>query len=378
MKKKKLAYITDLTNKPDGGGSYAVNWNIQNQLRKHFDLYSPAPIRPSISEREKLWSRIQRYLLKKPSRFFYFSPSTLKKNAKNAAAIYEKQNAIDGVIFRSATRWCHCKPSTPYFIYLDVVFHTFFENTFKSENFIKSDLERIYHYEAEFLENASAVFFENRWGMEKAKKAYQLKRNHYYVCNRGGVIEPPAIDVWNNDKKILLSIAMNFKQKGGDITLNSFKELKKLYPHLRWHIIGGKPCDGWEFIDGITYEGFLDPTNPKDLIRFRKLLSNAFLFIHPTREDTSPLVLTEAAYFGCPSISVNKFAIPELVINNTTGILLNSPITPEDLTDTIQQLMENPKIYYEMRKNAFNFSRNNFSWNNIGNNMAEKIKAHLS
>ena len=31
------------------------------------------------------------------------------------------------------------------------------------------------------------------------------------------------------------------------------------------------------------------------------------------REDTNPWVITEAAYFGGPSISVNRFAIPELV-----------------------------------------------------------------
>jgi glycosyltransferase involved in cell wall biosynthesis len=373
---KKITYITDLENKPGGGGSYAVNWHIQDQLQNHFDLFSPRPIVPAISYAERLTSQIQRYIFKKPSNFFYFSPSTLNGNAKKAASHFGK--GIDAVFFRSATRWCHCAPPVPYFVYLDIVFHTFFENTFDKKNFLASDLNRIYQAEANFLENASAVFFESDWGLCKAREAYSLKGDHYLVAGRGGVLEPPERDEWTSECLILVSIAMNFEQKGGDIILTAFKDLKKSHPALRWHIIGGQPTGDWKAVDGIVYEGLLNPDDQTDLARYRSLLSQAFLLMHPTREDATPLVLTEAAYFGCPSVSVNRFAIPELVIDGKTGILLDYPAKPEQLLEAVKSLIEAPEIYRQMRHAAFEFSRSQFDWHGIGHRMAETINSKLA
>jgi glycosyltransferase involved in cell wall biosynthesis len=370
MRLKTLAYITDLDNKPGGGGSYAVNWHIQEQLRKHFDLFTPAPIVPRVSRRERFNSRVQRYVLRRPSDFFYFSPVTLGSNANRASRHF---SGVDAVFFRSATRWCHCRPAVPYFVYLDIVFHTFFENTFRQSDFIQSDLSRIFQAEARFLENASAVFFESKWGLQKARQAYSLTGDHYHVAGRGGMLEPPEADIWRGEPLKILSIAMNFEQKGGDVILKAYRNLKKTHPGLRWHIIGGRPTGNWESLEGIVYEGLLDPDDAADLARYRDLLSQAFLLVHPTREDTNPLVLTEAAYFGCPAISVNRFAIPELVLDSKTGLLLDWPVNADQLAAAVCRLIESPEVYREMRKAAYEFSRSEFSWDQIGDRMADVI-----
>ena len=367
---KKLAYITDLENKPSSGGSYAVNWHVQQQLSKHFEVIAPAPVVPRVSKFEQFLSRMKRHVFKQPSSFFYFSEAVLDENANRASRHY---SGVDAVFFRSAARWSHCKPQVPYFVYLDVVFHTFFENTFRQSDFIGSDLERIFQAEARFLEKADAVFFESDWGLQKARQAYSLSGSHYHVAARGGVLEPPEFDTWNEKNLVLLSIAMNFKQKGGDIILEAFRGLKKSHPDLQWHIIGGKPSGKWESIDGIVYEGVLDPGDEVQLARYRRLLAQAFLLIHPTREDTNPLVLTEAAYFGCPAVSVDRFAIPELVIDGKTGVLLQTPVQPDELANAIGKLIDSPSYYKQMRQNAFKFSHENFSWNRIGKHMANEI-----
>lgn len=314
-------------------------------------------------------------MLKQPSNFFYFSPATLDSNAALAARQFGSE--ADAVFFRSATRWCHCKPTVPYFVYLDIVFHTFFENTFKKKEFIAADLQRIYDAEARFLEHASVVFFESDWGLQKARAAYGLAGSHYQVAGRGGVLEPPEQDERTAESPYLLSIAMKFEQKGGDIILQAFKRLKDRYPELRWHVVGGHPTSDWKSVEGLIYEGVLDPAKEPDSTRLRQLLAQAFLLVHPTREDTNPLVLTEAAYFGCPSISVNRFAIPELVLNGQTGVLLGSPVEPAELTAAIDRLIAAPEDYRRMRANAFAFARERFDWNRIGEGMAREINARL-
>ncbi|MEJ8566887.1 glycosyltransferase family 4 protein [Elongatibacter sediminis] len=371
----RLLYITDLEYKPGGGGSYAVNAHIQDQLKKHFDLCSPEPIVPKISFWQRLLSRIQRYGLRRASRFFYFSPATLDSNAARAAQYYSSD--IDAVCFRSAARWCHATPPVPYFVYLDIVFHTFFENTFAADDFLASDLERIYAAERQFLDKAEAVFFESEWGMQRALSAYSLGPENCHVIGRGGLVTPPSEDTWPEGEFVLVSVALNFEQKGGDLILSAYVKLKQRYPNLRWHIVGGRPTGDWEHVDGITWEGVLDPGKASDLERFRDLLARAFVLLHPTREDTNPLVLTEAAYFGCPCISVRHFAIPELVIDGETGVLVDFPPRSHELEAAVSQLIESPDRYRKMRRAAFDFARTHFEWDVIGARMASMIREHL-
>jgi glycosyltransferase involved in cell wall biosynthesis len=351
-----------------------VNWNAFQQLQRRFDCVYVGPIVPRVSPFEVLVSRLQRKLFRRPGAFAYFSPSTLASNAERVTARIPVN--ADTVMFRSAARWCRVQPDMPYFVYLDAVFHTFFHNTFDADDFDRSDIERIFEEEAAFLEKATGVFFESKWGMQKAKEAYSLRGNKYLAAGRGGSLNPPDQDRWNGNSRELVTIAMNFSQKGGDVVLEAFKMLKPRFPELTWRIIGGRPPAGTDTVPGITYEGLLDPGNPDDCARLERIMSDAFLLVHPAREDTSPLVITEAAYFGCPSISVNRFAIPELVHHGVTGILVEDP-HPGRIADAIAELLVNPDRYRDMRMNARTSALANSSWDSVGALMADVMCASI-
>ena len=157
----------------------------------------------------------------------------------------------------------------------------------------------------------------------------------------------------------------------------AYDGLRQRYPLLTWHIIGGQPDFDWTTVDGVTYEGVLDPSKPEESARMRDVLRNAFLLLHPTREDTSPLVVTEAAYFGCPAISVNAFAIPELVINGVTGSLINAP-SASDLMNAVAELIDNQPRYRDMRRNARTYALARSRWENVGGRMCETIAATIN
>ena len=324
-----------------------------------------------------LISKVRRRVLRRCGDFFPFSDETLQ-----ATANIVRQTTVpeaDAVFFRSSTRWVHCRPTVPYFVHTDVVFHTFFHNTFPSDEFCKNDLRRIWEAEAGFLQNATAVFFESEWGLQKALDAYGLSGQNMFALRNGGVIDPPAIDAWVATRpRRIVTIAKHFRQKGGDLVLEAFLTIKQRFPDLEWSIIGGEPDINWREVPGISYEGFLRPDNPEELTRFRDLLANAFLLIHPTREDTNPLVLVEAAYFGCPCISVRDFAIPELVVDRQTGILVDRPVTPDSLVRAVEQLINDQARYLDMRHRARERAVARFDWNRIGEEMAGHINRCLA
>jgi glycosyltransferase involved in cell wall biosynthesis len=366
----RIAYVSDLDLRVGGGGSYVVNWNAFEQLKLRFECKYVGPVVPHASRAEVLVSRLRRKLLRRPGKFAYFSPSTLASNAARVESLMPRD--VDAVMFRSAARWCRVRPAVPYFVYLDAVFHTFFQNTFDPDDFERTDIERIFEAEAAFLENAAGVFFESRWALAKAKEAYSLRGAKYFAVGRGGALEPPEQDSWDGRSREIVTVAMNFAQKGGDLVFEAFRSLKPEFPKLSWRVIGGRPPDAVINVEGISYEGVLDPGIAAQRARFADILSNAFLLVHPTREDTSPLVITEAAYFGCPAISVNQFAIAELVVNGVTGILLESA-RGDSVAPAVRELLLNSQRYGDMRRNARAHSVANFSWQSVGNMISERI-----
>ena len=376
MSLPKIAFVSHLPLQPSGGGTYAVSYKIYRQLQRQFPDTAFHQVVPRVNRLQAAKSKFMRRVMHRPSIFHQFSDSTLQHTRDAVESVLG--HSADAVFFRSSTRWIGCRPSKPYFVHTDAVFHTFFHNTFRSKDFLTSDLERIWREERDFLEGAAAVFFESEWGLTKAREAYGLQGNHYLPLRNGGVIEPPERDDWDGQSLRLVSIANCFHQKGGDIILDAFKRLKPLYSDLHWHIIGGRPQGAWKDIEGIHYEGFLRPDVPEEQLRFRDILSNAFLFVHPSREDVNPLVLIEAAYFGCPSITVNDFAIPELIINGKTGVLLDRPVTAVKLADAIVNVIQERSVNSKMRVDARERAIKLFSWNNIGDKMNQMLQTSLN
>lgn len=374
MTKKNLVYVSDVDRRRWGGGPYAVNWHAVDQLQRRFNVTYEGLLTD-----HPLWvgatvAGVRRDVANGSDRFRLFSPESLDRNA---ALVSSRLTRAECVMFRSATHWCRTRLPVKYFVYLDVVFHTFFHNTFKLSDFDEGDLQRVWKEEAGFLENASGVFFDSGWGLEAARRAYGLRGSHYSAPGRGGVIDPPQTDTWNGRSRKLISIAFDFKQKGGDIILAAYKRLKPTYPDLTWHIVGGPPQDNWESVEGISYEGELIPDIAEHRLRLRELLADAFLIVHPTREDTSPLVLTEAASFGCPAVSVSAFAIPELVEHGRTGLLVEQPATPESVAQAIADLLDDPERYRAMRKRAREGAILKHSWDRIGTTMCDQMDAAL-
>jgi glycosyltransferase involved in cell wall biosynthesis len=209
--------------------------------------------------------------------------------------------------------------------------------------------------------------------MAKAIEAYGLTADHYVAAGRGGAIDPPERDEWNPGPHRLLTVAMDFRQKGGDLMLAAFPHLKSLLPTLQWTVVGAEPTGDWRSIAGIEYAGVLRPDEEADGQQFREILSQASLLIHPTREDTSPLVITEAAYFGCPAVSVNRFAIPELIIDGVTGVLLDPEPTVDSIVSAVTKILADEAQYARMRNAARHDAMVHSTWPRVGQLISDYI-----
>ena len=360
----KILYVSRLPLSQTSGGGSGVNVQTYHQLQKYFDC-TYIQVSNKASKLDVLWSKIRRKIFCLPGSFALYRKQNLQDVAEKVQQEVKKEK-YDLVFFREFTPFIHTKPTLPYVAYNDVDFAQYFDNTFKHTSFFKKDINRIKQTEAQWLNNAACVFYESKWGMEKTKHHYDLLGNNLQYLGRGGNISMPIKDTYAGGKKLLF-IANSFKQKGGDIALSAFSMIKINNPEFEFHVVGGKPDLTFFKTAGCYYHGFLNKKNTADLHKLTSLLADSFFLLHPTREDTNPLVITEAGYFGCPSVSVNRFAISELIPEKK--LLLSYPARAEDLCNRITFYWENESAYLELRKQVWKQSRV-FNWNDIGANLA--------
>jgi starch synthase len=366
---KTLLYISSLPQNSQTGGANAVNYHTFKELQKHFNC-TYVQINPKEPILGKLWSQLKRKILKQPGRFNFFSHQRLQQIAKAFDAI---PGDFDYVFFRGFTPWVYCQPQVPYIAYNDVHFLQFFNNTFSYNQFAKKDIQRICAAEKNWLSKAKTLTFESQWGADQCLKDYQLNTTVVKAIGRGGNIPIPEKDTYVGSLNLVV-IANNFYQKGGDFVFEAFKHLKPQYPKLALHIVGGDPGQQVKQQEGVVYYGYLYKERPEDLKQLTAILAEAFLLMHVTREDTNPLVITEAGYFGCPCISVHKFAMSELIRHQETGVLLSTPLSRHKIMEAVGNLIVQKKQYLLMRNECISFNKINFSWEKIGKKIVSFIK----
>ncbi len=72
-----------------------------------------------------------------------------------------------------------------------------------------------------------------------------------------------------------------------------------------------------------------------------------------TRNDICPLLLVEAGYVGCPVISTRMFAIPEIIDEGRTGLLLDDSSLPSAVACAMNWMLEHVEEYQQMREAAW-------------------------
>ena len=92
-----------------------------------------------------------------------------------------------------------------------------------------------------------------------------------------------------------------------------------------------------------------------------KIVQESQILVVPSRIESIPQVIKEAFFLRVPVIATNVGGIPELISNNITGLLV-PPENPEEMTNTINELLSDNNTKQRLSKNAFEFINKNFSW----------------
>jgi glycosyltransferase involved in cell wall biosynthesis len=347
-----------------------MNVNIYDQLKNHFGITYYACINPKVHKIEQIKSKLKGQIGRKRD-FEFFSERRLKKIAQQ----YNIQSGInsDFVFFHGTTPWIKCKPSIPYFAYVDATFLTYVDIYLQASNFSAKEIERIVGQETVFLDNAAGIFFSSEWAKQETIRRYELDGDNFYCAGLGGNAVPTSNAV-APEIPSLLFVSMDFKRKGGHIAYQSFFALKKQFRGLTLQIIGDSPSQDIIDTEDIIYHGFIDKKSKEGQQQFDNIFKSASFLIHPTEKDMTPLIIVEAGYYGIPAIAPKRFGIPGMIKNNKTGFLVNNNSVNE-YVNKLYPILNQQETLLTMKKECHKFMIESFTWDNVGQRIANVIKS---
>jgi glycosyltransferase involved in cell wall biosynthesis len=166
-----------------------------------------------------------------------------------------------------------------------------------------------------------------------------------------------------------LFVGYDFERKGGDVLLAAWPAVRRLVPGAELVIAGPpiRPDAG----DGIRWIGRVGRSEVGALYR------SATVFVLPSLLEPWGLVLHEAMGHGLPCIGVKAFAMPEIIDDGATGLL----VTPGDvaaLGAALAELLGDPPRAARMGEEARRRVLVDHLWARVVDRMAPAITAAVA
>ena len=154
-----------------------------------------------------------------------------------------------------------------------------------------------------------------------------------------------------NARPQVLFIGADFRRKGGDIVY----QLAGLthFANVDFHVVS--PHADTPPPNVRVHRSFA-PESP-DLVR---LTAASDIFILPTRADISPNAVVEAAACGLPAIVTRCGGIPEIVLDGSTGSVLDGP-SLDAFAEKLSAYLSDPAMVAERGRNARQHILRNYS-----------------
>lgn len=226
------------------------------------------------------------------------------------------------------------------------------------------------------------IDFLKKYGIDDEKIHYiphGINFNHFKPCYPKNIIERYKLNFLAN-KKIILYVGRIARRKGIDILIKAFSLLKNEIPDSYLLIVGGdygyrlkieKLAKEQKSHKRIIFLGFV----PKKLLP--EVYSLADVVVYPSKFEIFGHVILEANACEKPVIASNHWGPKELIINGKTGFLTRYGDAKE-LKENITKILNNELLQKKMGKQARDYVKKNFSWENNAKKHFELYKQVLN
>jgi len=223
-----------------------------------------------------------------------------------------------------------------------------------------SQMERWLTLEQNLYRNARFIFTTSENTRKSFIGDYGIEPEKVVTVRYGTTLQTIQQGDKTYTNKTILFIGKSFEQKGGFVLLDAFQKVLEKIPDAQLIIAGVKE----EYLrikhPNVQIYGYI-----KDRNVINDLYEKSSAFVMPSFFEAFGLVFLEAMSHRLPCVGTAVDAIPEIIEDGKTGLLV--PLKNVDaLAGKIEILLKNPDLCRKMGSEGFKRLNEKFSWNQLG------------
>jgi glycosyltransferase involved in cell wall biosynthesis len=227
-------------------------------------------------------------------------------------------------------------------------------------------------FEREVYESMTGIFVMSEWLKRSFVNDYSIDERKIHVVGAGiNFNSLPALPTREFSSKNIIFIGKEFERKGGKFLLEGFNLARERIPELSLTVVG--PEKQQTEHSGVNFVGFLSKSDKKQQSTLQSLLDSASMLVLPSEYEPFGISLLEGMANGLPCITVDKCAMPEIVSNDSTGLVVEYGNT-QQLASAMCDLAADPEKSRRFGQMGRERIEAEFTWPRI----AEKISYILS
>lgn len=228
------------------------------------------------------------------------------------------------------------------------------------------------------VKNVKKWFIHGNTLKEEFVKIHDINPSEVQVIPKGhyGIFKNYTNDIFDEEEMNIMFFGNITKYKGINVLLDSVEYVVEKFPNVKFTIAGRTRKKDVDAID-LSYFN-----NNKNIVLKNYRLSDkevadlyqkATIIVLPYVEASQSGVLSIAFGYGKAVIATKVGALPEIIKNNETGILIE-PNSSEQLAQAIIKLLNNKSFRENLGANALEYANTKLSWGNIANMTVEVYK----
>nr|WP_295884921.1 glycosyltransferase family 4 protein [uncultured Devosia sp.] len=211
---------------------------------------------------------------------------------------------------------------------------------------------------------ADRIVMSSEWARRSAIEDYDVPAWKVEVVPYGanlptGLLEMKHKCPEENAVCRLLFIGMDWERKGGDFVLGVHNALLGLGVDSTLDIVGPAP-ERVRRVPKVSLYGKLSKENDEDLATLISLWKRAHFFVLPTVADATPIVFSEAASFGVPSITFDVGGTSDAV--GWGGRTFSLGDSPQSIALFISECWKAPEKYESLSKLSVRYAAEKANW----------------
>ena len=313
---------------------------------------------------------------------YHIAPTVLRLRSRNAAAAVRRAHPpVDAVLQYGGTFGVGPEVGLPYFLYCD-------NNLLNSGRQPRSWVAQMppaqgdaaVRWERGLYERAAGIFTFSEYVRRSFLADYGLSDERVVVVGSGPNLPLDRVPAGRPPRApghtpTVLFVGRDFEHKGGPVLLDAFRAVREAVPNARLLLVGPSRLDVDE--PGVEFLGFLRKDNPADFARLLQAYAEADVFCLPTRYESFGIAFLEAMWFGLPTVGPRHWAIPEMVEDGATGLLVEREDS-RTYAECLLQLLSDDGRARQMGRRGRARAEARFSWGHVTAVMSDVIEGVLA